>query len=109
MNVVNGNYRIHGIVTNRQNLTFAEVPIGTYVVTETKDFKFDFVQMQALNSIAGVTFEKIGNQYILTVGEDITDRSTLLVKVTNEVRPDAYYDGKDDKVNLFVWNHEENG
>ena len=109
MNVVNGNYRIHGIVTNRQNLTFAEVPIGTYVVTETKDFKFDFVQMQALNSIAGVTFEKVGNQYILTVGEDITDRSTLLVKVTNEVRPDAYYDGKDDKVNLFVWNHEENG
>ena len=109
MNVVNGNYRIHGIVTNRQNLTFAEVPIGTYVVTETKDFKFDFVQMQALNSIAGVTFEKVGNQYILTVGEDITDRSTLLVKVTNEIRPDAYYDGKDDKVNLFVWNHEENG
>ena len=106
MNLVNTDYRVHGIVTNKEDLLIMELPIGSYVVTETKDPYFDFVSMEALNSVAGVTFTQENGNYILNVTEDITGEEAITIQVTNELIPDTYYNSKDEKINLFELNFE---
>ena len=101
MNLVNSNYKVHGIVTNKEDLVIMELPVGSYVVTESRDPYFDFVSMQALNSVAGVTFTQENGNYILNVTEDIMGDEVLTIQVTYEILPDAYYNSKDEKINLF--------
>lgn len=101
MNLINSDYKVHGIVTNKEDLIIMQVPIGTYTVTESKDPCFNFVSMQALNSVAGITFTQENGNYILNVTEDITGNEAITIEVINQTAPDTYYNGKDDKFNLF--------
>ena len=101
MNLVNSNYKVHGIVSNKEDLVIMELPVGSYIVTESRDPYFDFVSMQALNSVAGVTFTQENGNYILNVTEDIMGDEVITIQVTNEILPDAYYNSKDEKINLF--------
>ena len=55
---------------------------------------FDFVSMEALNSVEGVTFEKVGNDYVLTITKDASEEGTLQIKVNNKIEPDRPYEDK---------------
>lgn len=99
---------IHISINNKNAVTINEVPVGTYVITEKDDIYFDFVSMQALNSVEGITFEKVGNDYVLTITEDAAEDETLQIKVNNKIEPDRPYEDKKEKVNLFDWSTDEN-
>ena len=69
---------------------------------------FDFVSMEALNSVEGVAFEKVGNDYVLTITDAASDEETLQIKVNNKIEPDRPYEDKEERVNLFDWTSDEN-
>ena len=94
-------------IDNENTVTLNEVPIGTYVITEKDDMYFDFVSMEALNSVEGVTFEKVGNDYILTITDAASDEETLQIKVNNKIEPDRPYEDKEEKENLFKYPSSE--
>ena len=94
-------------IDNKNTVTVREVPIGTYVITEKDDMYFDFVSMEALNSVEGVTFEKVGNDYILTITDAASDEETLQIKVNNKIEPDRPYEDKEEKENLFKYPSSE--
>lgn len=93
-------------IDNKNTVTVNEVPVGTYVITEKDDMYFDFVSMETLNSVEGVTFEKVGNDYVLTITENASEEETLQVKVNNKIEPDRPYEDKEEKENLFSWKDE---
>ena len=95
-------------INNKNTATVSEVPIGTYVITEKDDMYFDFVSMEALNSVEGVAFEKVGNDYVLTITDAASDEETLQIKVNNKIEPDRPYEDKEERVNLFDWTSDEN-
>ena len=96
-------------IDNKNTATVNEVPIGIYVITEKDDMYFNFVSMETLNSVEGITFEKVGNDYILTITEDAAEDETLQIKVNNKIEPDRPYEDKEEKENLFNYssNKEE--
>ena len=95
-------------IDNKNTATVSEVPIGTYEITEKDDMYFDFVSMEALNSVEGITFEKVGNDYVLTITEEAAEDKTLQIKVNNKIEPDRPYEDKKERVNLFDWTSAEN-
>ncbi len=95
-------------IDNKNTVTVNEVPVGTYVITEKDDMYFDFVSMEALNSVEGVTFEKVGNDYVLTITENASEEETLQIKVNNKIESDRPYEDKKERVNLFDWTSDEN-
>lgn len=92
---------IKGILDNKSGLQIKEIPIGTYLIKESDDMYFDFVSMEALNSVEGVTFEKVNSNYILTITKDASEKETLQIKVNNKIEPDRPYEDKEEKENLF--------
>ena len=88
-------------IDNKNVATVSEVPIGTYIITEKDDMYFDFVSMEALNSVEGITFEKVGNDYVLTITKDASEEGTLQIKVNNKIETDRPYEDKEEKENLF--------
>ena len=46
-----------------------DIPSGSYIIEEADDMYFDFVDMKALNSAEGFSFEKEGLNYVLTIDE----------------------------------------
>ena len=88
-------------IGNKNTVTVREVPIGTYTITEKDDMYFDFVSMEALNSVEGVTFEKVEGNYVLTITDAASDEETLQIEVNNKIEPDRPYEDKKERVNLF--------
>lgn len=95
-------------IDNKNTVTVREVPIGTYVITEKDDMYFDFVSMETLNSVEGITFEKVDSDYILTITENVSEEETLQIKVNNKIESDRPYEDKKERVNLFDWTSDEN-
>ena len=93
-------------IDNKNTVTVNEVPLGTYIITEKDDMYFDFVSMESLNSVEGVTFEKVGNDYVLTITKDASEDETLQIKVNNKIEPDRPYEDKEEKENLFKYKDE---
>lgn len=98
---------IHVLIDNKNVTTINEVPIGTYVITEKDDMYFDFVSMEALNNAEGITFEKVGDDYVLSITEDAAEEETLQIKVNNKIEPDRPYEDKEEKENLFNYSSNE--
>lgn len=94
-------------IDNKNTVTVREVPIGTYTITEKDDMYFDFVSMEALNSVEGITFEKVGDDYVLSITEDAAEEETLQIKVNNKIEPDRPYEDKEEKENLFNYSSNE--
>ena len=95
------------MIDNKNVNTINEVPIGTYVITEKDDMYFDFVSMEALNNAEGITFEKVGDDYVLSITEDAAEEETLQIKVNNKIEPDRPYEDKEEKENLFNYSSNE--
>ena len=93
-------------IDNKKAVTINEIPIGTYIITEKDDMFFDFVSMEALNSVEGITFEKVGNDYVLTITKDASEEGTLQIKVNNKIETDRPYEDKEEKENLFKYKDE---
>lgn len=80
----------------------SEILPGKYIITEKDDMYFDFVDMQALNSIEGINFEKSeNNTYTLTIKENISTDSIQQIKIKNKIEPDRFYEDKEQKLNIF--------
>lgn len=94
-------------IDNKNTVTVNEVPVGTYVITEKDDMYFDFVSMETLNSVEGVTFEKVEGDYVLTITDAASDEETLQIKVNNKIEPDRPYEDKKERVNLFDYSSGE--
>lgn len=102
----NGSYnQITGLLSSTQGLTLSKVPIGTYLITESDDIYFDFVEMIPNNDeeliIDGVVLEKTDKGYVLTISDDLSGDVEFNIKVTNKIEPDRPYEDKEEKENLF--------
>ena len=64
--------------------------------------------METLNSVEGITFEKVDSDYILTITENVSEEETLQIKVNNKIESDRPYEDKKERVNLFDWTSDEN-
>ena len=99
---------VTGVLDSKNGLTFGLLPVGTYVVTESDDNYFDFIEMVDGNDpeiiIEGITFEKVGNDYILTIIEDVEEDISFQINVTNEIEDKRFYEEKHNKENLFLIN-----
>lgn len=101
-----GSYnQITGLLSSTQGLTLSKVPIGTYLITESDDIYFDFVEMIPNNDeeliIEGVTLEKTDQGYVLTISDDLSGDVEFNIKVTNKIEPDRPYEDKEEIENLF--------
>ena len=101
-----GSYnQITGLLSSTQGLTLSKVPIGTYLITESDDIYFDFVEMVPNNDeeliIDGVTLEKTDKGYVLTISDDLSGDVEFNIKVTNKIEPNRPYEDKEEKENLF--------
>lgn len=101
-----GSYnQITGLLSSTQGLTLSKVPIGTYLITESDDIYFDFVEMVPNNNeeiiIEGVTLEKTAQGYVLTISDDLSGDVEFNIKVTNKIEPDRPYEDKEEIENLF--------
>lgn len=100
---------VTGILDSKNGLTFGLLPVGTYIVTESDDNYFDFIEMVNGNDpeiiIEGITFEKVGNDYILTILEDVEEDISFQINVTNEIEDERFYEEKHNKENLFLINN----
>lgn len=101
-----GSYnQITGLLSSTQGLTLSKVPIGTYLITESDDIYFDFVEMVPNNDeeliIDGVTLEKTDKGYVLTISDDLSGDVEFNIKVTNKIEPDRPYEDKEEIENLF--------
>lgn len=94
-------------IDNKNTVTVREIPIGTYTITEKDDMYFDFVSMEALNSVEGITLEKVGNDYVLTITDAASEEEILQIKVNNKIEPDRPYEDKEEKENLFKYSSNE--
>lgn len=101
-----GSYnQITGLLSSTQGLTLSKVPIGTYLITESDDIYFDFVEMVPNNDeeliIDGVTLEKTDKGHVLTISDDLSGDVEFNIKVTNKIETDRPYEDKEEKENLF--------
>ena len=101
-----GSYnQITGLLSSAQGLILSKVPIGTYLITESDDIYFDFVEMIPNNDeeiiIEGVTLEKTDKGYVLTISDDLSGDVEFNIKVTNKIEPNRPYEDKEEKENLF--------
>lgn len=101
-----GSYnQITGLLSSTQGLTLSKFPIGTYLITESDDIYFDFVEMVPNNDeeliIDGVTLEKTDKGYVLTISDDLSGDVEFNIKVTNKIEPDRPYEDKEEIENLF--------
>ena len=101
-----GSYnQITGLLSSAQGLTLSKVPIGTYLITESDDIYFDFVEMVPNNDeeliIDGVTLEKTDKGHVLTISDDLSGDVEFNIKVTNKIETDRPYEDKEEKENLF--------
>lgn len=91
---------IKGILDSKAGLTISDIPIGTYLITESDDMYFDFVDMKA-NNTDGVSLEKSDDGYILMISDTISVDTDFEITVNNRIEPDRPYEDKKEKVNLF--------
>lgn len=93
---------INTIINDKGFSIVSEILPGKYIITEKDDMYFDFVDMQALNSIEGINFEKSeNNTYTLTIKENISTDSIQQIKIKNKIEPDRFYEDKEQKLNIF--------
>ena len=99
----------NGILDSKNGLTFGLLPVGTYIVTESDDNYFDFVEMINGNDpeiiIEDITFEKTDEGYILTIAEDVEEDISFQINIANEIEDDRFYEEKHNKENLFLINN----
>lgn len=91
---------IQGILDSKTGLQIKEIPIGTYLIKESDDMYFDFVDMAA-DMVDGITFKNTENGYLLTIDNTISEDTTFEITVNNKIEPDRPYEDKKEKVNLF--------
>lgn len=89
----NGTYSSYGRGTikgsyntsKRASLNFSSLSPGTYILTEEEmPTYFNFVDMVATNSLQGVTFSKVNNEYRIVISNTASS-GTLNVQVRNEL------------------------
>ena len=91
---------IQGILDSKTGLQIKEIPIGTYLIKESDDMYFDFVDMTA-DTVDGITFENTEDGYILSIDNTISEDTTFEITVNNKIEPDRPYEDKKEKINLF--------
>lgn len=98
---------IKGILDSKKGLIISDIPIGTYLITESDDMYFDFADM-TFDTADGIIFEKTDGGYLLTIDEAISEDTTFEITVNNKIEPDRPYEDKKERVNLFDWTSDEN-
>lgn len=90
--------------SEKEKLVMANLKPGIYKITEEDDVFFNYISMEALNSVEGVYFIKDteNNVNYLVVTSSIYEHKELTIKVTNKVEPNKYYEGKELKNNKFI-------
>ena len=90
--------------SEKEKLVIANLKPGIYKITEEDDVFFNYISMEALNSVEGVYFIKDteNNANYLVVTSSIYEHKELTIKVKNKVEPNKYYEGKELKNNKFI-------
>ena len=98
---------IQGILDSKTGLQINDIPIGTYLIKESDDMYFDFVDMAA-DMVDGITFENTDDGCLLTIDNTISEDTTFEITVNNKIESDRPYEDKKERVNLFDWTSDEN-
>lgn len=90
-----------GIVTNKGDLVFNNIPAGKYEISENAVQYFTFVDIEKLDGTTGVNFSQEDGKYFITISGLTASDEDITVKITNKIEPSRPYDEKDSENNFF--------
>lgn len=90
-----------GIVSNKGNLIFEELPAGKYEISEGIVQYFDFVGIEKLDGTTGASFSQENGKYYITISGLTASDEDISVKVTNRIDSSRPYDEENSKNNYF--------
>lgn len=91
----------NGVVTNKDNLVFSNIPAGKYEISELATQYFDFVDIEKLSGTSGTSFSYENGKYYITISGLTAKDENIFVKVTNKIDSSRPYDENDSIENLF--------
>ena len=91
----------NGIVTNKGNLVFNNIPAGKYEISEESVQYFDFVNFDKISSSTGASLTYEDGKYYITISGITTTDEDIEVKVTNKIEDERYYEHTSWNDNLF--------
>lgn len=93
--------QFNGIVTNKDNLVFSNIPAGKYEISELAHQYFDFMDFEKLNSTSGASFSYENGKYYITISGLTAKDENISIKVINKIDSSRPYDEDDSAINLF--------
>lgn len=90
-----------GILTNKGDLVFNNIPAGKYEISENAVQYFTFVGIEKLDGTTGVSFSNEDGKYFITISGLTASDEDITVKVTNKIDSFRPYDEKDSENNFF--------
>lgn len=96
----------NGIVTNKGNLVFNNIPAGKYEISEESVQYFDFVNFTKISSTNGVTFSQENGKYYITISSFTNSNESIEIKVTNKIDSERVYNDAPTKNNVFKINND---
>lgn len=95
----------NGVVTNKDNLVFSNIPAGKYEISELATQYFNFVDIEKLGGTSGTSFSYENGKYYITISGLTAKDENISVKVTNKIDSSRPYDEEDTILNLFKFEH----
>ncbi len=90
-----------GIVTNKGDLVFNNIPAGKYEIAELPSRYFNFVDFEEVSASSGVTFSKVDDKYIIILPGLTGENENLKLNVINKINTNRYYYETNTKENMF--------
>lgn len=96
-----------GILDSKTGLTFSNLSIGTYIISEADSNYFDLRNIIGNNLPEGIVLSEINGVYHLIITESITENTVVEIKVINVLESNRYFENETYKENLFLINKNE--
>lgn len=90
-----------GILTNKGDLVFNNIPAGKYEIVEIPSQYFDFVDFQKLEASTNAVFSEENGKYFITLPGLTAQNEDITIKATNKLDTERLYDEEKTKNNFF--------
>lgn len=92
---------IKGILKTNTPLVISKLSAGSYLITESDDYYFDFLEITTSDNNDHISLEKTEEGYLLIIKDTLTENMEFNIKVTNTLEPNRTYEDKKEQENIF--------
>ena len=93
---------IKGVLNSKTGLTINDISPGTYLIKESDDIYFDFINMTCENN-NNISLTKSNDDYVLTIDDNISENTTFEININNRIELNRWYEDKKEKMNFFKY------